>query len=136
SYNMHEKSRASFITGETAVLTIAADISCVKCCKRFRRTSTVTGSTRSATRHLQHEIPERLHARAVAGPEENRRVAALDERRAAERHAGGELLAVVDRDTSHGAAAGKPRRARRSPRRLGIRGSERRRRRRCALAAP
>src|SRR4051812_41126996 len=93
---MQEKSRASLTTGDTAVFTMAADISCVTCWSRWRITSSVIGSGRM--RDLDHEAARPVDARAVAALDENRRVAPLDERRAGEPHAGRERFAVVDGD--------------------------------------
>src|SRR5262245_6215969 len=121
---MHEKSRASLITGETAVLTIAADISCVTYWRRFRITSSVTGSR---MRHLDDEVAERLDPGAIAGAEEDRRVAPLDERGAGEHHARRDALAVVDRHARRRRSAREPRRTRAAACRLGIRAAERRR---------
>src|SRR5690349_14359613 len=118
---MQEKSRASLMTGETAVLTIAADISCVTYWRRFRITSSVTGSR---MRHLDDEVAERLDPGAIAGTEEDRRVAPLDERGAREPHARRHALAVVDRHARRGRPAREPRGAGSAARRLGVHGAE------------
>src|SRR2546427_11813583 len=95
---MHEKSRASLMSGETAVLTIAAAISRVRCCRRLRTTSRVMGSSSSATPHLDDEAAPRIDVRPVARRYQDGRVAALDQGGAGERHPGPQALAVVDRD--------------------------------------
>src|SRR5581483_9433616 len=116
---MQEKSRASLMTGETAVLTIAADISCVTCWRRLRITSSVTGSR---TGDLDDEVAVRRDLGAVARGEKDRRVPALDHGGADERHAGREALAVVDRHAGSRVRAGEPERAGATTRDLGIRG--------------
>src|SRR2546428_8173391 len=97
---MQEKSRASLMRGETAVLTIAAAISRVRCWRRLRTTSSVTGASPSATvsamADLDHQAPPTVDARAVAGGHEDGRVSPLDQRPAGERPARSEALAVVD----------------------------------------
>src|SRR5437879_5479662 len=90
---MQEKSRASLTTGDTAVLTIAADISWVRYWRRFRTTSSVIGSSMP---DLDDDASEAVDHRRVAGGHEDRRVAPLDERRPDDRHAGEEALAIVD----------------------------------------
>src|SRR5438876_9638374 len=87
SYRMQEKSRASLMSGDTAVLTIAPAISRVRCWRRFRTTSTVTGSSASRMGHLDHEASPPVHHGTVARRDEDRRVAPLDQRRTGERHA-------------------------------------------------
>src|SRR5882724_5813147 len=108
SYSTQEKSRASLITGETAVLTTATDISRVMCWRRLRITSSVIGSARSATLHLDPQVPEGLDAGPRSRREEDRRVAPLDQRRAGERHAGSEALAVVDRHAPRAVIVAEP----------------------------
>src|SRR5439155_4384064 len=128
SYRMQEKSRASLIRGETAVFTIAAAISRVRCCRRLRTTSSVIGSSPSATAHLDDEAPPRVDVRPVACRHEDGRVPPLDQRGAAERHARGEALAVVECDRTAVLAAGEPHGSHAAPRRRRIRLAERRRR--------
>src|SRR5262245_6292964 len=108
SYSTQEKSRASLMTGETAVLMIADDISCVTCWSRWRITSSVTGSTRSAIRDLDGEVAAVLHARALARTQQDRRVGPLDERGTGERHAGSEGFAVVQRDAERALGVREP----------------------------
>src|SRR5881398_3631387 len=106
---MQEKSRASLMTGETAVLTIAAAISRVRCWRRLRTTSSVIGSSPSATAHLDDQAPPGVDVRPVARGHEDGRVSPFDQRGACERHAGEKTLAVVDRDRAAVLGAGEPR---------------------------
>src|SRR2546427_6706202 len=106
---MHEKSRASLMSGETAVFTIAAAIWRVRCCRRLRTTSSVIGSSPSATAHLDDEAAPGIHLRRVARGHEDRRVSPFDQRGAAERHAGQKTLAVVERDRAAVLGPGEPR---------------------------
>src|SRR5439155_20429059 len=124
---MQEKSRASLTTGDTAVLTIAADISWVRYWRRFRTTSSVIGSSMPG---LDDDAPEAVDRRPVAGRHEDRRVAPLDERRPDDRHAGEEALAIVDGHRRPPRGARQPRHARPAARRRRIGRPEASRRRR------
>src|SRR6058998_3475046 len=114
---MQEKSRASLTTGDTAVLTIAADISWVRYWRRFRTTSSVIGSSMP---DLDDDAPEAVDRRSVARRHEDRRVAPLDERRPDDRHAGEEALTIVDRHRRAPPGARQPRHARTAARRRRI----------------
>src|SRR5438128_4683953 len=129
---MQEKSRASLMTGETAVLMIAAAISRVWCWSRLRTTSSVIGSRSSATADLDHEAAPAVDPGAVAGGHEDGRVPPLHQRRAGERHARSQALAVVERDRTDVLAAGEPHGPHPPARRRRIRRAERRRRERRA----
>src|SRR5438552_3371191 len=124
---MQEKSRASLTTGDTAVLTIAADISWVRYWRRFRTTSSVIGSSMP---DLDDDAPEAVDRRPVAGRHEDRRIAPLDERRPDDRHAGEEALAIVDGHRRPPRGARQPRHARPAARRRRIGRPEASRRRR------
>src|SRR3989442_4674899 len=118
---MQEKSRASLMTGETAVLMIAAAISRVRCWRRLRTTSSVIGSSPSATvsamADLDHETSPAIDTSAVAGGHEDGRVPPLDQRGAGERHARSQALAVVECDRTAVLAAGGPHGSHPPPRR-------------------
>src|SRR5213080_884180 len=132
---MQEKSRASLMTGETAVLTIAAAISRVRCWRRLRTTSSVIGSSPSATAHLDDEAPPGVDVRPVACQHEDGRVPPLHQRRAGERHARSQTLAVVERDRTAVLAAREPHGSHAPLRWRRIRRAERRRRERRAWEA-
>src|SRR5947199_598036 len=132
---MQEKSRASLMTGETAVLTIAAAISRVRCWRRLRTTSRVIGSSPSATAHLDDEAPPGVDVRPVACQHEDGRVPPLHQRRAGERHARSQTLAVVERDRTAVLAAREPHGSHAPLRWRRIRRAERRRRERRAWEA-
>src|SRR5262249_27697089 len=125
---MHEKSRASLITADTAVFTMAADISWVRCCRRLRMTSKVTGSSALRMSDLDHQAAVPVHAGPAASRPADGGVAAIDQRGPDERHPGSEERAVVDRDRRlFVTTAREPGPARAAPRRGRIWRSERRR---------
>src|SRR5262245_37598009 len=114
---MQEKSRASLTTGDTAVLTIAADISWVRYWSRLRTTSSVIGS---GMPDLDDDAPEAVYGGAVTGRHEDRRVAPLDQRGPGDRHPREETLAIVDRHRRTSLGAREPRHAGAAPRRRRI----------------